>query len=126
MFTAIEGTPFFSVELSQEGREDVLYAPPDPETGTVYPGIPFARNELCMWSESGAGPTGYSFVCADQDDSEFYAGYILDCDDNGKITKIRLEVCGAAESGIDVFFSVNRHRYFLWFVSQPDDDDVRF
>ena len=95
----IEGLPgTISPEL-----EDVLYAPPDPETGIAL-GIPFARNELCMWSESGAGPTGYSFVCAEQDDSEFYTGYILDCDENGKITKIRFEVCGTAENMIDVIF----------------------
>merc|ERR1712091_601713 len=82
----IEGLPGpISPEL-----EEVLYAPPDPETGIAL-GIPFAYNELCMWSESGAGPTGYSFICADQDDSEFYTSYILDCDENGKITKIRSE-----------------------------------
>jgi len=109
VFSAIEGTPFFTpswhsdhADLDGDGvieglpgpispeLEEVLYAPPDPETGIAL-GIPFAYNELCMWSESGAGPTGYSFICADQDDSEFYTSYILDCDENGKITKIRSE-----------------------------------
>ena len=104
----IEGLPGpISPEL-----EEVLYARPDPETGIAL-GIPFAYNELCMWSESGAGPTGYSFICADQDDSEFYTSYILDCDENGKITKIRSEVRGTAENTIDVCFQSTGN--VIWF-----------
>ena len=60
-------------------------------TGDVK-SIPMNKVNLCMWSESGLGPTGHSFVCADQAEPEHQTGYVTECDEDGKILEILLEV----------------------------------
>jgi len=82
----VEGFPG---PLSPDSEEVLSFL--DPMTGETM-SVPIARNELCMWSESGAGPTGYGFVCADQDDSEFWRAYVTECDEDGKILEISYEV----------------------------------
>jgi len=119
VYHAIEGTNFFTkdwytnhADLDGDGDVDGLPGPhgpseedfltnlPDPMTGDVL-SIPIARNELCMWSESMAGPTGVGFVCADQDDGEFQIVYVTECDEDGKIVEIHYETIDAKNVAAD-------------------------
>ena len=53
--------------------------------------VPILRNPLCMWSETGAGPTGISFVCADQSSSETQHVLVTECDADGKVVELYYE-----------------------------------
>jgi len=60
---------------------------------------------LCMWTSSGAGPTGYGFVCANQDDNEILTGFITECDEEGRIIGMRLESLEARNGAADALAS---------------------
>lgn len=53
--------------------------------------VPMFSDELCMWSMSGAGPTGHSLICADNDDTETLTIYVDECDDDGSIVQLTAE-----------------------------------
>lgn len=63
-------------------------APTDTYGGLM---IPIFSDELCMWSTSGAGPTGHSLVCADNDDREILNIYVDECAEDGSIIQITSE-----------------------------------
>ena len=73
-----------------DDADEFVYAQ-DPSDPRSMLAVPMLRNALCMWSESGAGPTGHSFVCANQNDSETSHVYVTECDADGNIVEIYYE-----------------------------------